>query len=81
MFYLRKLYHSGQLGRSSIVEGSGSVRLLPVSVADEKQHQYRRDSSPVKRTINIESTGRALISAEGDVDANIVRVVLESLRG
>ena len=32
-------------------------------------------------TMNIEIPGRALVSLEGAVDAEIVRAVLESLRG
>ena len=81
LFYWRKLYQSGQLGPSTGVESGSGVRLLPVSVADEPPHEAHRNSVPSKRTINIEFPGRALISVEGDVDADIVRVVLESLRG
>jgi hypothetical protein len=32
-------------------------------------------------TINIEFPGRTLVSLEGAVDADVVRAVLESLRG
>ena len=32
-------------------------------------------------TINIEFPGRTLVSVEGSVDADIVRAVVESLRG
>ncbi len=81
LFYWRKLYHSGQLGPSTRVESSSEVRLLPVAVADQTQDEVHRDSISAKRTINIEFPGRALISVEGDVDADIVRAVLESLRG
>jgi transposase len=81
LFYWRKLYQSGQLGPTTGVESGSGVRLLPVSVGDEPPHEAHRDSVPAKRTINIEFPGRALVSVEGDVDAEIVRVVLESLRG
>jgi transposase len=81
LFYWRKLYHSGQLGPSTGVEGSRGVRLLPVAVADESPHEAHCNAIPAKRTINIEFPGRALVSVEGDVDAEVIRVVLESLRG
>ena len=81
LFYWRKLYHCGQLGHSSSVEGSSGVRLLPVSVADEPPHEAHRDSVPSKRTINIEFPGRALVSLEGDLDADVIRAVLEGVRG
>jgi transposase len=81
LFYWCKLYHSGQLGYSSSVEGSNGVRLLPVAVADELLHEAHRDAIPAKRTINIEFPGRALVSVEGDFDVDMIRVVLESLRG
>lgn len=84
LFYWRKLYHAGQLG-DSLSEASGAaVHLLPVAVADEPVQEARRDALPAERmtgTINIEFPGRALVSVEGEVDADIVRVVLESLRG
>ncbi len=83
LFYLRKLYHAGQLGPSSNVGGSAGVRLLPVAVTDDEPQ-----GAPVvvseKRptgTINIEFPGRALVSVEGHVDAGVVRAVLESRRG
>ena len=59
------------------------VRLLPVTVADEASHQARGDAGTTPSrtgTINIELPGRALVSVEGSVDADIVRAVLESLR-
>jgi transposase len=78
LFAWRKLYFNGQL--ESAVESGTAVRLLPVSVSDEpRQEPGLALSSNV--TINIEIPGRALVSVEGPVSAEIVRVVLESLRG
>jgi transposase len=78
LFAWRKLYLSGQL--EPAVESGTAVRLLPVSVSDEPQQEPRlAQSSNV--TINIEIPGRALVSVEGQVSAEIVRVVIESLRG
>ena len=78
LFAWRKLYLNGQLEPS--VESGTSVRLLPVSVSEEpKQEPGLALSSNV--TINIEIPGRALVSVEGQVSADLVRVVLESLRG
>ena len=81
LFYWRKLYQSGQLGPSTGVKSGSGVRLLPVSVADEPPHEAHRDSVPSKRTINIEFPGRALVSLEGDLDADVIRAVLEGVRG
>jgi len=78
LFGWRKLYLNGQL--KPAVESGTAVRLLPVSVTeDPKQEPGLAVSSNV--TINIEIPGRALVSVEGQVSAEIVRVVLESLRG
>jgi len=78
LFAWRKLYLNGQL--EPAVESVTGVRLLPVSVSDEpKPEPDLAASSNV--TINIEIPGRALVSVEGQVSAEIVRVVLESLRG
>jgi transposase len=88
VFYWRKLYHAGQLGGKTAADAT-SLRLLPVSVGDEepsgaKASETERDAHesavPVV-TLNIEIPGRALISLVGTVDAEIVRAVLESLRG
>jgi hypothetical protein len=60
------------------------VRLLPVSVGDEQPAETEPEvaTNPVPGvTINIEFPGRTLVSVEGAVDADIVRAVLESLRG
>lgn len=56
------------------------VRLLPVSV-DSGEPAAEPKSAAAGVTINIEITGRALVSLEGAVDAEIVRAVMESLRG
>ena len=77
LFAWRKLYLNGQL--EPAVESGTAVRLLPVSVSEEPQQEPLAVSSNV--TINIEIPGRALISVEGQVSAEIVRVMLESLRG
>lgn len=77
LFAWRKLYLNGQL--EPAVEYGTAVRLLPVSVSDEaKQEPGLSLSSNV--TINIEIPGQALVSVEGQVSVEIVRVVLESLR-
>jgi transposase len=81
LFYWRKLYHSGQLGPASSMEGISGVRLLPVAVTEETPQEVHRDSIAAKRRINIEFPGRAFVSVEGDVGVDIVRAVLESLRG
>jgi transposase len=78
LFAWRKLYLSGQL--EPAVESGTAVRLLPVSVSDEPQQEPRLEVSS-NVTINIEIPGRALVSVEGQVSAEIVRVVIESLRG
>jgi hypothetical protein len=60
------------------------VRLLPVSVSDEQPAETEPEeaTSPASGvTINIEFPGRTLVSVEGAVGADIVRAVVESLRG
>jgi len=81
VFYWRKLYRAGQLGKNEQPEG---VRLLPVSVSDNEPSQTAAEQNkpvPSGVSINIEIPGRALVSVEGAVDAAIVRAVVESLRG
>jgi transposase len=83
VFYWRKLYHAGQLGGDER-SAESSVRLLPVSVdSDEPRasRPERGESAASCVTMNIEIAGRALVSLEGAVDADIIRAVLESLRG
>ena len=60
------------------------MRLLPVSVESDEPVASRPELSKSAAscvTMNIEIRGRALVSLEGAVDADIVRAVLESLRG
>lgn len=81
VFYWRKLYQAGQLGTGG---AERQVRLLPVSVSDEQpaERELEAGTSPARGvTINIEFPGRTLVSVEGAVDADIVRAVVESLRG
>jgi transposase len=88
VFYWRKLYHAGQLGGESATDAPG-LRLLPVSVGNEEPAEAEaseterdtQESAEPPLTMNIEFPGGALISLVGAVDAEIVRAVLESLRG
>jgi transposase len=83
VFYWRKLYRAGQLGGDER-SAEASVRLLPVSVDSDEPCASKPEqggSAPSCVTMNIEIPGRALVSLEGAVDADIVRAVLESLRG
>jgi transposase len=88
VFYWRKLYHAGQLGGESAADAP-SLRLLPVSVDNEEPveasaSETERDtheSAEQGLTMNIEFPGGALVSLAGAVDAEIVRAVVESLRG
>jgi transposase len=88
VFYWRKLYHAGQLGGESAADAP-SLRLLPVSVDNEEPsgtkasetEQATHESAEPPLTMNIEFPGGALVSLVGAVDAEIVRAVLESLRG
>lgn len=81
VFYWRKLYRAGQLRNEG---GEPQVRLLPVSVSDEPPAETGPGEavSPAPGvTLNIEFPGRTLVSVEGGVDADIIRAVIESLRG
>lgn len=88
VFYWRKLYHAGQLGVDGPADAPG-FRLLPVSVHNEDSSeagasQEVRDTGESARpglTMNIELPGRALVSLAGAIDTDVVRAVLESLRG
>src|ERR1035438_6163216 len=88
VFYWRKQYHAGQLGGESAVD-EPSLRLLPVSVDDEEPseaaasetEQDAHENAEPPLTMNIEFPGGALVSLAGAVDAEIVRAVVESLRG
>jgi len=81
VFYWRKLYRAGQLGNDGGAEQQ--VRLLPVSVSDEQPAETEPEAASPSPgvTINIEFPGRTLVSLEGAIDADIVRAVVESLRG
>src|SRR5271169_883142 len=81
VFYWRKLYRVGQLGNDGV---EPQVRLLPVSVSDEQPAETEPEVATIPVpgvTINIEFPGRTLVSVEGAIDADIVRAVVESLRG
>jgi transposase len=75
VFGWRRLYESGGLE----VLPQASVKLLPVSIAEEPEVAQAQVSSSPSGTIHIELPGRALISVEGSVDAGLVRAVLKSL--
>ena len=65
VFYWRKLYRAGQLGKNEQPEG---MRLLPVSVSDDEPSQSAAKQDPQTTSgvsINIEIPGRALVSVEG----------------
>ena len=84
LFHWRKLYQAGLLGTAPCEATKSDLQLLPVTVADESVHEQVRESLSAghpQGTINIEFPGRALVSVEGQVDTDIVRAVLESLRG
>jgi transposase len=84
LFHWRKLYQAGLLGTAPCETTKSDLQLLPVTVADESAHEQVRESISAghpQGTINIEFPGRALVSVEGQVDTDIVRAVLESLRG
>ena len=81
VFYWRKLYRAGQLEIEGVAEQR--VRLLPVSVSDEQPAKTELEAASPSPgvTINIEFPGRTLVSLEGAINADIVRAVVESLRG
>lgn len=84
VFYWRKLYRAGQLGAAQEHEQLATVRLLPVSVEEREVPAVEpdeRDNTRPAVTMNIEIPGRALISLEGALDAEMLRAVLKSLQG
>jgi transposase len=84
IFYWRKLYRAGQLGTVGEREQLAAVRLLPVSVEEREPYAVEpvgHESAAPALTMNIEIPGRALVSLEGALDAEIVRAVLKSLQG
>jgi transposase len=96
VFHWRKLYQAGLLDdRAATSMGqarASGVRLLPVSVAEEVQNQplvpaamstqYGVDHEAVVVPGSMElSLAKAQIRITGKVDAQVLRVVLECLRG
>jgi hypothetical protein len=83
MFYWRKLYHFVKPEPSPHFVSSPDVRLHPVTLAGEAAHEAHDDAVPAgcgTGTMDIEFSGRALVSVQGNADADIVRAVSESLR-
>jgi transposase len=84
LFSWRKQYHAGQLCEDQFAEPARSVQLLPVSVADDEPlavEQEQIKTLAPRLTMNIEISGRALVSVEGAIDATFIRAVLDGLRG
>jgi len=84
VFYWRKLYRAGQLGTAEEREQLAAICLLPVSVEESEPAAAEPEdyqSAAPALTMNIEIPGRALVSLEGALDAEIVRAVLKSLQG
>ena len=84
VFYWRKLHRAGQLGTVGEREQPAAIRLLPVSVEESEPPAVEPEeyaSAAPAVTMNIEIPGRALVSLEGALDAEIVRAVLKSLQG
>jgi len=84
LFHWRKQYQAGLLGTAPCEATRSELQLLPVTVSDDPGHERVRDSVSAGHppgTINIEFPGRAPVSVEGHVDPNVVRAVVESLRG
>jgi transposase len=80
LFHWRKLYHAGLLDSASSSEGV-AARLLPITVDEQlPESTLQAPRQAANGTINIEFPGRALVSVEGCVDPDVIRVVLESLR-
>lgn len=84
VFYWRELYRAGQLGTVGEREQLAGIRLLPISVEESEPHAaepVEYESAAPALTMNVEIPGRALVSLEGALDAEIVRAVLKSLQG
>ncbi len=78
VFQWRRLQQDGLLGPPS----ENSVKLLPVSVIEERQPAKTEAlvaPAPVGK-IHIELPGRVSIRLKGNVDAATVKLVLKSLR-
>jgi len=76
VFQWRRLYRDGKLGATA----QGSVKLLPVSVAEDEEPEPAEVVPASSGAIHIELPGEVRISLEGSVDPAIVRAVLKSLR-
>jgi transposase len=80
VFQWRTLYRKGGLGGGLMTQ----VKLLPVSVAEEEElpaHAEEEQAVPaVAGTIRIKLASHTSISAEGSVDPELIRAVLECLR-
>lgn len=96
VFHWRKLYQAGLLADRAATSlgqaGASGVRLLPVRVAEETQNQppflaavstqSSVDPEAVVVSGSMELTlAKAQIRITGSVDAQVLRVVLECLRG
>jgi transposase len=79
VFQWRKLHKAGLLGSSSVAEAEPGLRLLPVAVEEEAE-QGAASHELSAGAIHIEFPGRALVSLEDHVEAEMVRAVLECLR-
>ena len=77
VFHWRKLYAAGLLGAGSTGADPG-LRLLPVTVEQEAGDAAASQARSAG-AIHIELPGRALVSLEGHVEAELVRTVLECL--
>jgi|SRR5271169_6349160 len=79
VFYWRKLYRAGRLGKSA-----GAIKLLPVTVETSPSAPVEigceRSSTPMLGAIHIK-LGHAHIRIEGSTDPVLVRTILESLHG
>ena len=96
VFAWRKMYQAGRLGstdQASALEASAScVRLLPVTVADEAESTQAvpvavstrcgvaHEAAAVPGSIEL-TLAKAQVRITGHVDAGVLRVVLECLRG
>jgi transposase len=79
VFQRRRLYRDGKLGAPP----QRLMKLLPVSVRDGEVPAESKPAervSPSSGAIHIELPGEIRISVEGNVDQDLMRTVLKSLR-
>ena len=78
LFAWRRQYEAGQLGQSV----TNPARLLPVSVAETPTETAlrRNPENVVAGTIHLE-IGKTRVRIEGRVDPELLRLVLQALRG